>query len=759
MTRKGDLHPGVGATTPRYAMVTQIALRWISTLAGAIVAVLVGRAVDLYHQGGPDVSLPGNWWAWVVVMISVAAITMGVASALSLRNQSETERGLREASQRAWVSLGPIRIRGREGALLDLATNGALRAARYRGGFMAATAVGNHEFDKGWLDLQNEIQRLLDAPVLGANVYEKGTTKPVLDEYAMLEASGLKVAVIGTVTQETPTLVTPSNVAMLDFGDPVDAVNRVVADLNALPEGERPDLIVAEYHEGASDDQGDDVTLESEMAESPVFAKIVKETSPDVDVIFNGHTHRTYAWEAAVPGDDSRTRPVVQTGSYGAGIGQVVLNVDPTDGTVVSYIADVVPITDKSMNSLMEAYPDPLNAIYDIVLAAEQNALEKGSEVVGELTAPITRAYTNMVLVDGVFEKTEASAEDRGEASAMGTLVGNALRASLADLENAPDFGILNPGGLRTDFYPNADGEITMSQAMSVLPFNNELTVVTMTGQQLIDILGEQWQRTLDGEIPGRAYLQLGLSDNVQYTYSVVADPDHDEGQLGIITSVMIDGVPVDPEATYRAGTFSFLSAGGDNFHTFKDTDVMETGRLDWEGWVAYLQTSLDGDPIAPDFARQGVELEGLTSGTLTVGEEVTVTMSRTDVFSVGSPANTEAYSWFAGLGARSDFLDIGTSRVADGSTTVTFTVPEMTLGEAVFGASFEPSETFVSFPVVVKAAEGGEGEKPGTGEGQKPGTKPGGSLPVTGASVLVTLLAAAALTTSGVAVKSRRRQ
>ena len=141
MTRKGDLHPGVGATTPRYAMVTQIALRWISTLAGAIVAVLVGRAVDLYHQGGPNFSLPGNWWAWVVVMISVAAITMGVASALSLRNQSETERGLREASQRAWVSLGPIRIRGREGALLDLATNGALRAARYRGGFMAATVA------------------------------------------------------------------------------------------------------------------------------------------------------------------------------------------------------------------------------------------------------------------------------------------------------------------------------------------------------------------------------------------------------------------------------------------------------------------------------------------------------------------------------------------------------------------------------------------------------------------------------------------
>ena len=67
----------------------------------------------------------------------------------------------------------------------------------------------------------------------------------------------------------------------------------------------------------------------------------------------------------------------------------------------------------------------------------------------------------------------------------------------------------------------------------------------------------------------------------------------------------------------------------------------METGYLNWEGWVAYLETSLEGEPIAPDFARQGVELEGLTSSNLTPGEEVTMKMARTNVMSVGSPANT----------------------------------------------------------------------------------------------------------------------
>ena len=50
-------------------------------------------------------------------------------------------------------------------------------------------------------------------PYLGANVYQKGTTKPVLPEYTVLDMNGVKVAVIGTVTQETPSLVTPAGIA------------------------------------------------------------------------------------------------------------------------------------------------------------------------------------------------------------------------------------------------------------------------------------------------------------------------------------------------------------------------------------------------------------------------------------------------------------------------------------------------------------------------------------------------------------------
>ena len=97
-----------------------------------------------------------------------------------------------------------------------------------------ASAVGNHEFDKGWADLRDRVIGPAATPnaqwdYLGANVYQKGTTTPVLPEYFPQTIDGVRVAVIGAVTQETPSLVSPGGITDLDFGDPIAAVNRVAA--------------------------------------------------------------------------------------------------------------------------------------------------------------------------------------------------------------------------------------------------------------------------------------------------------------------------------------------------------------------------------------------------------------------------------------------------------------------------------------------------------------------------------------------------
>lgn len=570
---------------------------------------------------------------------------------------------------------------------------------------LQASAVGNHEFDQGWSDLRDRVVPALDAPYLGANVYAEGTTTPVLPEYELFDYGDLTVGVIGAVTQETPTLVSPAGIAGLEFGDPVEAVNRVAAQLtDGNPANGEADVLIAQYHDGASDGTPQGATLEQEVAAGGTFGSIVTETSAAVDVIFTGHTHKEYVWDGPVPGaTDGSTRPIVQTGNYGENIGQVELGLDAATGDVWSYQARNVPRLQANLPANQPAMDADLIATYPRVAAVDQivtdalaHADVEGNTVIGEVTADITTSFGGGSFVDGIW--TGGTRDNRAEASTLGTLVGNAVLESMAALPDAPQIGVGNSGGLRSELFYAPNGEITVAEARSVLPFNNEMSIAFLTGEQIVTLLEQQWQRDADGNVPSRPYLQLGFSDNVTYTYDEIPDPEAPGTQKGVIGSVTIDGVPIDPEAEYRVGTTSFMAAGGDNFRVFTDARrTVNTGLLDYQSWIEYLTAS---SPISPDFARQGVQVSGLSTD-LEAGTPTQFTVSRADLHSLGAPRNTELIATIDGVEVgRADFT--AESDAVGGTADVTVTVPATVSGPRLLTLRAEPSGTQVQIPVEV---------------------------------------------------------
>ena len=141
MAVRSPLHPRVRSVVSPTDRRIQIALRWLSALFGALIAVQVGRAVDIVGDGESAPVLPASWWMVTGVSIALAALTAGLATSQAMKTQAAAEQALREESQRAWLALGPLRVHGRAGHLLDLATSGATRAARYRGGFLSASVA------------------------------------------------------------------------------------------------------------------------------------------------------------------------------------------------------------------------------------------------------------------------------------------------------------------------------------------------------------------------------------------------------------------------------------------------------------------------------------------------------------------------------------------------------------------------------------------------------------------------------------------
>jgi 5'-nucleotidase len=524
-----------------------------------------------------------------------------------------------------------------------------------------ASAVGNHEFDRGFADLDGRVQKAADWTYLGANVYRKGTTKPVLPSYAIVERGGLKVGIVGAVTQETSTLVSPAGISGIEFGDPVAAVNRVAKQLtDGKKSNGEADVVVAEYHEGGPQTQLDPkthaelVSLDDQLKASPVFAHLVNDTSPRVAAIFTGHTHQAYAYDAPVPGVAGATRPVTQSGSYAAFLTKVTLTVDTRTKAVLAHTQENVAPTAATDADLTGAYPR-VRRIAGIVNAALARAEVLGSVKVGEATHEITRAFGT----DG--EDTRAAE------STLSDLVAEMYRSSTATPERgSAQIGVQNPGGVREDL---DEGPVTFGEAASVLPFANSLFTVDLTGAQFKTLLEQQWQRDAAGDVPSRPYLQLGLSKNVTYTY------DADLAQGSRITSVTVDGKAIDPAATYRVATNSFLAAGGDNFRVFSEgKNSKDTGLSDLDSWTAYIRAE---SPVSPSFAKQAVSVSPLPSA-LTAGRSTTVTLSSLDFSSRPTQDGTYKGSdeQTSEVTATLNGTKLGTSPAADGSATVTLAVP-----------------------------------------------------------------------------------
>lgn len=560
---------------------------------------------------------------------------------------------------------------------------------------LQASAVGNHEFDGGWADLRDRViagGSNAKFAYLGANVYQKGTTTPVLPEYKVLDMSGLRVAVIGTVTQEVPSLVTPAGITDLEFGDPVEAINRVAARIKA---DDAADLIIVENHDGAASGTPEGATLEQEVASGGPFAKLVNETTADVAAIFTGHTHKEYAWDAPVLDADGqptgKTRPIVQTGNYGENVGSVTLTVDAASKTVSAYKASIVERTSDTPESLVAAYPR-VAAVKAIVDKALADATEIGNQPVGAVTADITTAFTPDP-AGGAPKR-----DDRASESTLGNLVAD----SLVDTLKAPEFGaaeigVVNPGGLRNELYYAPDGTITYAEANAVLPFVNNLWTTSLTGAQFKTLLEQQWQTNPDGTVPSRPYQQLGLSKNVNYTY----DPARPAGER--VTGIWVDGAPIAPAKQYRIGTFSFLATGGDNFRIFLEaSNTKDTGLVDRDAWIKYLQTH---NPVSPDFARRSVAVANTTASEVAAGDAMALAVSKLDLTSIGSPANKTLKAVF--VDAKGTTVELGDVPVTSGAATVNLPVPASAApGTATLVLTAVESGTTVKALVTVAESE-----------------------------------------------------
>jgi 2',3'-cyclic-nucleotide 2'-phosphodiesterase/3'-nucleotidase len=148
-----------------------------------------------------------------------------------------------------------------------------------------AMVVGNHEFNFGPGSLE-AARRAARFPWLSSNV-RREDGRPAFVPFVLKDLGGVKVAIVGVTTTAVPQWEKPENIRGLVFEDPVEALDRTLAEL----ERERPDVVVAAVHGGLDRDPLTGVLHPGEKpGENPVFA--IAERFPQLAAIVYGHTHR-----------------------------------------------------------------------------------------------------------------------------------------------------------------------------------------------------------------------------------------------------------------------------------------------------------------------------------------------------------------------------------------------------------------------------------------------------------------------------------
>ncbi len=436
-----------------------------------------------------------------------------------------------------------------------------------------AMTIGNHEFDKPWSVLMQQMS-WANFPFLCANIVYKGTNETVGSPYVIKSFPDLKVAILGLTTMTTEFTGNPENTKYYKFLSPVTVAKQYVPILHTMVG--KDGVVLALTHLGINGVGGDGAEVWNTPQTIAELLKVNKpndplggsvtlaESVPGIAAIMDGHSHTVVESPLDIDGE-----LIIQAGSFTQYVARLDLDIE--NGTVTSYTYKLIPINlkvatkDASGNTVYnyvgkEIKPDP--AVADMLAGYKKMGSAELDLALG----------TSKVNFDNTNEIT------RQKDTPLGHLVTDAI---------AWKFGtqivMTNGGGYRAGIGP---GTITYRDILTVLPFGNVVVTMKLKGSELLKAI--QWGAVYHPEDTGARLNPYGLSYTVNGTE---------------VSNILVGGKPLDPNAYYTVATNDYMAAGGDNYTMLKNgEDIVNTGYVLADVVKEYVQhiSPINDFPFTP---------------------------------------------------------------------------------------------------------------------------------------------------------------
>ena len=451
--------------------------------------------------------------------------------------------GLRDAINRSDTAYAALVC---VGDFLQGNTTGAISKGQYIADIMHrmdyhALTLGNHEFDYGVPRMKEMIEQI-GAPVVCANLYEAGEHQPLYAAYVIRQYGDKRVAYVGACTPET----------MIMEGYAFYDTNGILLyDLKPKTFYQLIQQAVDEARAAGADY----VVLLSHVGETPqtmgFSSHRIVNAVKGIDVVLDGHSHSIIEGDKATDPDGCQIT-VTQTGTQFTNVGKLVITAKGQFTTHLLKTSEI-PYENEQITAIVDS-------IHRLVKAVTSQVVAKSSY--------------RLVVTD-----ENAQWIIRNQETNAGDLVADAYRLAMK-----ADIGFENGGGIRNDI---AAGDIKYGDIIGMLPYDNTLRRIMVSGEQLLQMLTCCTANVpvLDGNFPQCS----GMRFTIHSKSHTVSDVEilQDDGSYA----------PLDLKRTYSVALTSYNHEGGGFHDCFKKCPVLfESSLRYYEALADYVGKTLGGN-------------------------------------------------------------------------------------------------------------------------------------------------------------------
>ncbi len=406
-------------------------------------------------------------------------------------------------------------------------------------------SMGNHEFDYGYQNLK-DLEADADFAIVDANVLYNGSVA-FEDNLVFTTPDGTKIGVFGLDTPETATKAHPAKIQGVTFLAGEDLYDCAQEQVDALT-AEGCNYVICLGHLGIDDESAGNRSID------------LLENVDGVDLFIDGHSHST---------QDDITAAL--TAASQAGGNEISVDSSMVNGTVLTS-------TGTKLESVGVVTIDGETGRIDASTVSAASLTDEDADVAARAAAiqkEIDDEYGTVFAKTEVALNGEREPGNRTEETNLGDLITDALVWGAEREGTEVDAAVTNGGGIRASI---AAGDITKKDINTVLPFGNTLSIVKVTGAELLEALeaSTYCTPTSIGGFPQVSGIEFTVDTTKAYDQGEQYPGSTYYGPKSIqrVTIETVGGEPFDANATYTIATNDFMAAGGDTYYAFAAASV-----------------------------------------------------------------------------------------------------------------------------------------------------------------------------------------